>query len=290
MKVRVAVLLTILVGTGVWVRSLSPASTADARPAWWPWTPPPIATLYFPDGQHLFPVSRRLSATDDLPRATLQAWLDGPRASSGLTKPIPANVQIRSFSVSNAVAHIDLSSGFAGGEDSSAATAALVETMTAVPGVRAVSLSVDGRTVSPPAARTPLSYYASLNGLVSVPSTARTARDAISTYMAGPPDTALTGLPGDVRLLKYAYEEDDGLVSLDFSYTPSVRTLALEKPDIMRSVLLGLIASLTEYADVAAVRIDFDGHSRLGLGECSDLLRTPQRRPRLLNDERLLGR
>ena len=114
--------------------------------------------------------------------------------------------------------------------------------------------------------------------------------DAVAAYLNGPGDGALTGIPRDVRLLKYDYSKEDGLASLDFSYTESVRTLALEKPDIMRSVLLGVIASLTEYAEVRAVRIDFDGHSRLGLGECSDLLRTPQRRPRLLNDERLLGR
>jgi hypothetical protein len=41
---------------------------------------------------------------------------------------------------------------------------------------------------------------------------------------------------------------------------------------------------------VQAVRIDFEGRTRLGLGQCSDLLRVPQPRPELLNDERLLGR
>jgi len=57
----------------------------------------------------------------------------------------------------------------------------------------------------------------------------------------------------------------------------------------MRLLLLGLIASLTEFPSVGAVRLDFEGQSRLGLGQCSDLLRTPQKRPELLNDERLLG-
>ena len=279
MNVRVAVLVTIVLGTGIWVRSLSQ---------------PAIATLYFPHGDHLFPVSRRLGTTDDLARATLQALLDGPSASSGLTKVFPADVRIRSFSVSNGLARADLKVGSSesseGGGGMSAATTAIVETLTAVPGVRSVSLTVEGAPIAGPATRTPLLYYASLDGLVAVPAAAANARDAVAAYLNGPGDGALTGIPRDVRLLKYDYSKEDGLASLDLSYTESVRTLALEKPDIMRSVLLGLIASLTEYPEVNAVRIDFDGRTRLGLGECSDLLRTPQRRPRVLNDERLIGR
>jgi hypothetical protein len=66
--------------------------------------------------------------------------------------------------------------------------------------------------------------------------------------------------------------------------------LALDKPERMRLVLLGLIATLTEFPVVRTVQIDFQGQTRLGLGQCSDLLRTPQPRPQLLNDERLLER
>ena len=95
-------------------------------------------------------------------------------------------------------------------------------------------------------------------------------------------------MPADVRLLNYDYHAASRELSLGFSYTPSVRVLALEKPATMRTLLLGLIATLTEFPDVRAVRLDFGGQSRLGLGECSDLLRSPQPRPALLNDERLL--
>jgi Sporulation and spore germination len=100
----------------------------------------------------------------------------------------------------------------------------------------------------------------------------------------------MTGLPSDVRLLNYGYDPADHSVALNFSYKPSVRTLALETPDKMRFVLLGLIASLTEFPEVEAVQLDFEGRTRLGVGQCSDLLRTRQTRPELLNDERLLGR
>jgi hypothetical protein len=97
-------------------------------------------------------------------------------------------------------------------------------------------------------------------------------------------------MPSDVRLLTYAYDAAERLVSVNFTYSPGVRALALDQPERMRTLLLGLITSLTEYPGVRAVRLDFEGQTRLGLGQCSDLLRTPQPRPQLLNDERLLDR
>ena len=91
-------------------------------------------------------------------------------------------------------------------------------------------------------------------------------------------------------MLQYDYDPSEALLSLNFTYTPSLHELALEKPERIRLALLGLIVSLTEFSEVRAVQLDFEGHTRLGLGQCSDLLRTPQPRPELLNDERLLGR
>ncbi len=283
------VLLTTLLGSGLWLRSLSPPARAVGLSEWWPWARPTIVTLYFSDGPFLFPVSRRTATTDDVPRAALQALLDGPRAGSGLTSPIPPGVRIRSVRLAAGVAHIDLSAAMLAGRGGTAETA-IVETMTALPEVSAVALSVEGTALAAPTARIPLLYYASPMGLAAIPGVASTPRDAIAMYMAGPPDTALTGVPRDVHLLKYTYDPTEGLVSLNFGYTPSLRTLALEKPDITRFVILGLIASLTEFRDVRAVRVDFGGQARLGLGQCSDLLRVPLPRPRLLNDERLLGR
>jgi hypothetical protein len=93
-----------------------------------------------------------------------------------------------------------------------------------------------------------------------------------------------------VKLLSYEHDPQEGSLSLDFSYTPSVRALAIERPDRMRTLLLGLITSLTEFPGVRTVRLDFEGQTRLGLGQCSDLLRSWQPRPALLNDERLLER
>lgn len=270
---------------------LSPANATGGSAKWWPWQKSKIVTLYFPDGQVFFPVSRRMPTNDDLPRAALQALLAGPSPGSGLTNPMPRGVEIRSFHLADGVAQIDLSRaiGDQGGEINSAETA-IVDTMTALPGVTSVALSVEGQPLSEPAKRVPLLYYASANGLVAVPAAVTTPRATVDAYLAGPVDPELTGLPRDVRLLQYEHDPAQGLVSLNFSYTPSVRELAVDKPDRMRFALLGLITTLTELPQVRAVRLDFEGRTRLGLGQCSDLLRTPQPRPELLNDERLLGR
>ena len=283
-------ILAALIGAGFWVRSLPPRNIASGLGDWWPWKPATTAALYFSDGRFLFPVSRRMPTNDDLPRAALQALLAGPEADSGLTSPIPPGVQIRSFQVADGVAQVDLSAAFLDEQGHAhEAQTAIVETLTALPGVTAVALSVEGEPLAGPTRRTPLLYYGSANGLVAVPVSATTPRDALTAFLSGPPDAQLTGLPRDVRLLAYEYDAADGLLSLNFSYTASVRTLALEKPERMRLLLLGLIAGLTEFPEVRAVRVDFEGRTRLGMGQCSDLLRTPQTRPALLNDERLLG-
>jgi spore germination protein GerM len=283
-------LLATLLAAGFWVRSL-PTNIAPDLAAWRPWATTTTVTLYFVDDRSWFPVSRRMPSSDDLPRAALQALLAGPKAGSGLTSSIPPDVEIRSFKLAGGVAHIDLSGAFlADQRDLQAAETAIVETMTALPGVTSVALSVEGKSLADSATRVPLLYYASANGLAAVPAGATRPRDALTAYLAGSPDQRLTSLPPDVRLLTYAYDAAEGLLSLNFSYTPSVHALALDKPDRMRLLLLGLIAGLTEFPDVRAVQLDFEGHTRLGLGQCSDLLRTPQPRPALLNDERLLGR
>jgi len=284
-------LIAILVATGFWLRSLpSLTGTADSTRSW-PWTRSRMVTLYFADGSFMFPVSRRIPTGDNVPRAALQALLAGPSGGSGLTNPIPQGVEIRSFKVAGGMAQIDLSAAILDkGGGTNAAETAIVETMTALPGVSSVELRVEGKSLDGSATRVPLLYYAAANGLVAVPVSVTTPRAAVTTFLSGPPDPKLTGLPTDARLLNYEYDPVDRLVSLNFKYTPSVRALALDRPERMRFVLLGLIASLTEFPQVRTVRLDFEGQTRLGIGQCSDLLRTPQRRPTLLNDERLLGR
>jgi spore germination protein GerM len=250
-----------------------------------------MVTLYFADGADLFPVSRRMPAGGDLPRAALQALIDGPDSETQLTRSVPRGVHIRSFKLIDSVAQIDLSSSFLQERSgASMAQIAVIDTMTALPGITAVTLSVEGNPLAEAARHMPLLYYASANGLVAVPATARDPRTALTAYLSRTEDNRITSFPADVHLLDYEYDAADRLLSLNFTYSPSIRMLALDRPERMRLLLLGLITTLTEFPEVKAVRLDFEGQSRLGLGQCSDLLRTPQPHPQLLNDERLLGR
>jgi spore germination protein GerM len=246
--------------------------------------------LYFTDGKFLIPVSRQMPAGADLPRSALQALIAGPAAATNLVSPVPRGVTLRSVKVTDEVAYVDLSSALRESADMQTGQTAIVETLTELPGIARVVLNVEGTPLNGMFQRIPLLYYASANGLIGIPSRAFDAKTALDAYLSGPSSPELTGLPADVRVLRYDYDPAAGLLSLNFTYTPSLHDLALEKPERIRLTLLGLITSLTEFPDVRAVQLDFEGHTRLGLGQCSDLLRTPQSRPKLLNDERLLGR
>ena len=282
-----ALVIGVVVATGVWLRSL-PASGVGPVAAWWTGSARETQTVYFYDGPLLVPVSRRLDARSDAPRAALEALLSGPPADTGLHTAIPLDVDVRSLTVSNGTATVDLTSAFLGASDAGAANAVVVQTLATVPGVRDVEILVEGRPHLSRTRRTPLAYYASLRGLAAEPLGAASPREAVDRYLQGPVSADLVGLPRDVTLLGIDVDAGEGLVSLRLRYTPAVRTLAIERPDTMRTVLLGLVATLTELPGVRWVRLDFEGHSQLGLGQCSDLLRTRQGRPRLLNDERLL--
>lgn len=274
---------------GALVRWLAPGAASAS----WGWGPASrtIVTLYFRDGLLLVPVSRWVPASPDVPRVALEALQASPAAIKGLSSPLPAGVALRGFALSDGVARVDFSKASpVASHELGLMQAAVVNTLTALPGVRAVSLTVDGVPLLQPIARVPLLYYVAQHRLVALPTAARTPQAALEAYLAGPSVEGLTGLPRDVRLLGSRHDPAEGVVRLDFSYTESLRELAFAFPDRMRLVLIGLIATLTEFPEVRAVRLDFQGRARLGLGQCSDLLRAPQRRPRLLNDERLLRR
>lgn len=276
---------------GFWLRSLSLGKIAFRFAGWWPWARTATITLYFSDGQSLFPVSRRMPVSNDLASPVLRALLAGPDTRSSLKSWIPSGTEIRSVNLAGGTAQIDLSAAFLNGNiRPELAKTAVIETMTHLPGVNSVALSVEGKPVITSSTRIPLIYYGSANGLVALPVSASGPRAGLDAYLSGPSDTELTGFPPDVRLIAYNYDQTARSLSLNFTYTPSIRELALDKPDRMRLVLLGLIATLTEFPEVRTVQLDFQGQSRLGLGQCSDLLRTPQTRPQLLNDERLLER
>ncbi|MBI2186733.1 MAG: GerMN domain-containing protein [Acidobacteria bacterium] len=280
---RVAALAALL-ALGWWLRTLQPLNLTAAVA--WPWTGATI-TVYYVDAPYLFPLSRRVAADADLPRAALAALLAGPPAGSRLTSALPPGLVLQSAELVDDTARVWLAGSADALRNATLGVPAIVATLTRIPGITRVRLTVGGVPITDAPAYTRLLYYPSDRGLVAVPVNASHPRAALEAFLAGPPSLELTRLPLDARLLG-AELDRQGLFSLRFAYTPGVRTLALERPDRMRLLLLGLIATLTGYPEVRAVQLDFGGQSRLGLGECSDLLRTPQPRPALLNDERLI--
>ena len=278
--------LAVLFGAGLWLRTFQPLNLAAAVP--WPWSSTAVVTLYFADGPFLFPVSRRMALEPELPHKAVEALLAGPPPGNRLKNPLPPGVALRSLRVDGSVAYVDLSGPMETIRSTPAGLTALVATITRLPGLSSAVVTVDGAPLVSPSTRPPLVYYSSPHGLVASPVAATGPRAALDTFLAGAPAPELTSLPSDARLIAYEFSAADGVLSLRFAYTPSVRTLAIQRPDRMRFLLLGLIATLTDFREVRAVHLDFGGQSRLGLGACSDLLRTPQPRPALLNDERLL--
>ncbi len=271
---------------GLALRMVDPPRLSATVFQLWPATT--TVTLYFGEGGRLFPLSRPMTAGPDLPRQAIESLLAGPPPSSALERVVPHGLTLRQIAVTDGVVRVDLGGDVGTLRNNPEATTAIVATLTRLPGIRAAEISADGAPLTRQPERRPLAYYASARGLVAVPFASADARTGVQAYLARDPGAEITRLPPDVRLLDYGFDPREGLVSLRFAYTPSLRTLAIERPAAMRSALLALIATMTEFPDVRAVYLDFGGQSRLGLGQCSDLIRVPQPRPSLLNDERLL--
>src|SRR5262249_24802720 len=145
---RILLLVSVL-GAGLWLRTVQ-NRTIIGEPGWRPWSTVSVVNLYFSDGQFLFPVSRRMLTNNDLPQAVLQGLVAGPRLASGLKNLIPPGVQVRSFRLSDSVAHIEVSAVPEDPGAKHAAETAIVETMTALPGVSSVELSVQGKPIGAP--------------------------------------------------------------------------------------------------------------------------------------------
>ncbi|MBQ8654785.1 MAG: GerMN domain-containing protein [Clostridia bacterium] len=110
--------------------------------------------LYFPSasGRLLVPVTRTVFSPVDLSTAILEL-AKGPKTDSGLESPLPRDCGVRSVSVKNGVATIDFSKEFLtvtqqsdGGRQ---AIRAVLFTASQFPGVKKVSITVDGEPFSP---------------------------------------------------------------------------------------------------------------------------------------------
>jgi spore germination protein GerM len=108
--------------------------------------------VYFVYGEHGVAIHRQApSATPAT--AAVRALLSGPTATErahGLSSAVPAGTRLLGLSIRNRVASVDLSSRFGSGGGSASITARLgqlVYTLTAIRGVNAVNLRIEGRLV-----------------------------------------------------------------------------------------------------------------------------------------------
>lgn len=298
-------LVTIIFLLGIALRISATQSIVDMS-AWLPWLNQPTVTLYFTDseGLYLVPVSRPISASENLPYQALQELIKGPTEGASLLSALPAGTKIRSFDVRDGVALVNLSKSFLANpvRNIVQAAAAVEKTLTALPEVQEVSLTIEGQPLEtvidlPPAPAeetTATLYFVYGDYLVpvdySLPDGRNTPRQALELYLQGPPPEGnLAGLPPGVELLDFEFNPDNGLAQVNLTYTEEVRAMAIADPGKTHQVLTSIIFTLTEYPDVQAVMLDFEGHDQLGLGQCRNLLRTAQLRPTILNNEQTAG-
>jgi spore germination protein GerM len=113
-------------------------------------------TVYLEGPQHLATVSRIVPAPAT-PNNVLAALSRGPtsaEAADGLRSPISTAAPMSVQSVDGGLLTVDLAGAFANlaGRDQIAAVAQLLYTMTAVPGIEALEVSINGHMASVPTA------------------------------------------------------------------------------------------------------------------------------------------
>ncbi|PJF41572.1 MAG: hypothetical protein D6737_01005 [Chloroflexi bacterium] len=271
---------TVLIGLVVRFAIVPTSGLGASVSSFLPWlNQTEITTFYADDSGVIIPVSQRV-VSDSQPDALLSLF----NTTAGINTDVISQV-----SVENGVAQVDLSPQFSQSA-SELALWSVAQSVATWPGVDRVQLSANGTTIDFTAENITPVYYVRDELIVGVPVTASTPREALDAYLDLTTAPELTALPDDVQLLDYNFNPANGLLALDFSYTPTLREFAIAEPDAMRSVLTGLIATMTTFPEVSAVTLDFEGHSQLGLGQCSNLLRAPQTHPTILNDARLFNR
>lgn len=125
-------------------------------------TPAENVTIYLEGPQHLATVSR-IVASPATPSDVLAALSRGPtsaEAANGLRSPISTAAPMSVQSVNGGLVVVRLAAAFTNlaGRDQIAAVAQLVYTMTAIPGIEAIEVSINGRPASVPTANGSLSH------------------------------------------------------------------------------------------------------------------------------------
>ncbi|NLY53317.1 MAG: hypothetical protein GX060_01615 [Firmicutes bacterium] len=99
---------------------------------------------------YFVPVTRQIPVQNDHLAAAILELIQGPLPASGLYADIPANTELRSVKLIGDVAHVDFSASltdYGGGTAAeNAMLGALVLTLTDIPGVNRVKITINGQT------------------------------------------------------------------------------------------------------------------------------------------------
>lgn len=106
-----------------------------------------------PQDAYLVPVTRQVAIGDDLPRRALELLLAGPRPDDdeGLSAPVPTSTEVLDVAVHGSTAFADVSAEVitdatsVGGTAENEALAAIADTLTELPTIDQVRLTVEGR-------------------------------------------------------------------------------------------------------------------------------------------------
>ena len=281
---RIAVSVVAILLVGMLARFALPAGV-DGVLKTLPWLSPPTVTLYYPtaDGDHLVPVTRVVDREAGVEDAITEL-LRGPLDRTWLTPAVEGDPPVVSREGATVVVTYGPASNPAAEE-----LRAVELTLLALPtvsDVRFVGALTEDALAEPRAG--PQLFYAAGPYVIPVPAPAGSTglKEVLADYLRGEGHgVALMGLPGDVMLREIRLDAERNLLTVELSYTESLRELALNNEILTRRILEGLIATLTQFESVDAVLLNFDGRTRLGLGGCRDLLRAPQIAPTSLNDE-----
>lgn len=247
-------------------------------------------TLYFITAKNdrLVPISRSLVGNNNQPEDVIEQLLAGSLEDSGLISPLPAGTEIRKLVLNNGLLHIDVSKQFAKLK-SQQALPAIFASLTSLPTVDKVLVTIAQQAFAESNLHQKAIYFHRNDHIVAKFIEAKNPQELIERYLSAGHRGDLLGLPNDVQLLDYDYDPLNAQATLNFSFTDSLNTLGKEHPEATRNILLGIINSLTNFSSVVSVVIKFDGHSRIGLGQCASLIGVPQMAPSILNDERLIN-
>ncbi|QIB64987.1 GerMN domain-containing protein [Kineobactrum salinum] len=255
-------------------------------------------TVYYPDGHgRLIPLSSTLPGNVDGPREIFHKLQNPPiHPARTLQSPLPAGTVMISDLRDDGTLTVNLS--LPTGSDSKALSSdslfALKASMLSLPQIKRVKFELH----TPPIA---VAAEEDDRQVVYLYNFAHQQIETVMVPTSGPSTTLQAfldlgaqsdsqGFPSDVTVSNYRYTPLDRALNVDFSYTPSLRQLALDNPNSIRGLLVGLIATLTQFNQIQQVTLTFGQHTKLGAGQCATLIGTPQPQPLILNEAQHYGR